>query len=63
MLHNTLIQNTEDVNTVTLLLNLIGHSENYSMTSGCFWNYFIAEVKAMAIMWVNALEGKSYEKH
>ena len=36
---STLIHNTEDLDIVMLMYNLLEYSQNYSMTSGSSWNY------------------------
>ena len=37
---NTLIDNAEDLDFLMLMYNLLECSDNYSMTSGNFWNYY-----------------------
>ena len=41
---NTFIDNAEDLDIFMPMYNLLGYSENYSMTSGSLWNYHRDEV-------------------
>ena len=43
-INSTLIDNAEDLNTVMSIYNLLEHSQNYSITSGSLWNYYIGEI-------------------
>ena len=38
------VNNAEDPNIVMPMHNFLEYSDNYSMTSGSFWNYYIDEV-------------------
>ena len=38
-INSTLIDNTEDLDIVMPIYNLLEHSQNYSMTSGSLWNH------------------------
>ena len=38
-LNNTLIDNSEDLDIVMLMYNLLEYSKNYKKTTGSFWNY------------------------
>ena len=38
-INNTFTGNAENVDIVMSLYNLLEYSDNYSMTSGNFWNY------------------------
>ena len=40
----TFIENAEDVDIVMPMHNLLGYSNNYSMTSGSLWNYYRNEL-------------------
>ena len=40
-INSTLIDNAEDLDIVILMYNLLEYSQNYSMTSESFWNYFL----------------------
>ena len=37
--HNVLIDNTEDLDIVMPMYNLLGYSKNYRKTTGSLWNY------------------------
>ena len=39
-LNNTLIDNSEDLDIVMLMYNLLEYSKNYKKTTGSFWNYY-----------------------
>ena len=39
-INNTFIDNTEDLDIVMTIYNLLENSGNYSMTSGSLWNYY-----------------------
>ena len=39
-INNTLIDNAEDLDIVMPTYNLLEYNDNYSMTSGIFWNYY-----------------------
>ena len=39
-INNTFIGNTEDLDIVIPMYNLLEYSENYFRTSGSFWNYY-----------------------
>ena len=41
---NTFVDNAEDPEIVIPMYNLLAYSDNYSMTSGCSWNYYKDEV-------------------
>ena len=43
-INNTFMKNAEDLDIVMPLYNLLGYSDNYSMTSGSLWNYYSDEV-------------------
>ena len=43
-INNTFIGNAEDLNIVVSMYNLLGYSDNYSITSGNIWNYYSDEV-------------------
>ena len=45
---NTFIDNAENLDIVILMYNLLQYSDNYSMTSGRFWNYYRDEVNDSA---------------
>ena len=38
--NNTLIDDTEDLDIVMPMYNLLEYSKNYSKTRGSFWNYY-----------------------
>ena len=38
------LDNVEDLNIAMPMYNLLEYSDNYSMTSGSFWNYYRDEV-------------------
>ena len=38
------LDNMEDLNIAMPMYNLLEYSDNYSMTSGSFWNYYRDEV-------------------
>ena len=40
-INNTFTDNSEDLDIVMPICNLLEHSDNYSMTSGSLWNYYI----------------------
>ena len=42
---NTFIDNAEDLHIVLPMYHLLEYSDNYSMTSGSFWNYYNDENK------------------
>ena len=42
--NNTLTENVEDLDIVMAMHNLLENSDNYFMTSGNLWNYYIDEV-------------------
>ena len=42
--HGTLIDYSEDLNIVMPMYNLLEYSQNYSMTSGSLWNYYIDKI-------------------
>ena len=39
-INNTLIDNAEDLDIVMPTYNLLEYNDNYSVTSGIFWNYY-----------------------
>ena len=39
-IRNTFIDNTEDLDLDMPMYNMLEYSDNYSMTSGSFWNYY-----------------------
>ena len=39
-INNTLIDNAEDLDVVMPMYNLLQYNENYSKTTGRFWNYY-----------------------
>ena len=39
-LNNTLIDNTEDLDIVMPMYNVLGYSKNYTKTTGILWNYY-----------------------
>ena len=39
-INNTLIDNTEDLDIVMPMHNLLEYSKNYRKTTGSFWNYY-----------------------
>ena len=39
-INNTLIDNAEDLDIVMPTYNLFEYNDNYSVTSGIFWNYY-----------------------
>ena len=39
-----LIDNTEDLDIVMLMYNLLEYSQNYSMKSGSLWSYYRGEI-------------------
>ena len=43
-IHNTFIDNPEDLDIVMLVYNLLEYSDNYSMTSVSLWNYYRDEL-------------------
>ena len=43
-LNNTFIDNSEDLDIVMLIYNLLEYSDNYSMASGILWNSYWDEV-------------------
>ena len=45
-INNTFIDNTEDLDIVMPMYNLLQYSDNYTMTSGRLWNYYGDEVNA-----------------
>ena len=47
-INNRIINNAEDLNIVTPMYNLLEYGDNYSMTSGSFWNYYRDEVNVDA---------------
>ena len=38
--YQSLIDNTEDLDIVMPMYNLLEYSKNYRKTAGCFWNYY-----------------------
>ena len=42
-INNTLIDDTEDLDIVMPMYNLLEQSKNYSVTTGSFWNYYSDE--------------------
>ena len=47
-LNNTFIDNSEDLDIVMLIYNLLEYSDNYSMASGILWNSYWDEVNDTA---------------
>ena len=43
-INNTFIDNAEDLDIIMPIYNLLKYSDNYSMTSRSFWNYYRDEV-------------------
>ena len=43
--NNTFVENAEDLDIVMLMYNLLGYSDNYSMTPRSLRNYYRDEVK------------------
>ena len=43
-INNTFIDNSEDLDIVMPIYNLLQYSHNYSMASGSLWNYYRDEV-------------------
>ena len=43
-INNTFIDYAKDLDTVTLMYNLLEYCESYFITSGSFWNYYRDEV-------------------
>ena len=43
-INNTFIDNSEDLDIVMPIYNLLGYCDNYSMTSGSLWNFYRDEV-------------------
>ena len=39
-INNTFIENTENLDNVMPMYNLLGYRNNYFMTSGSLWNYY-----------------------
>ena len=39
-INNVLVENTEDLDIVTPMYNLLEYSKNYRKTTGSFWNYY-----------------------
>ena len=39
-INSALIDNTEDLDIIMPMRNLLEYSQNYSMTSGSLWNYY-----------------------
>ena len=39
-----MVENSEDLETVMLMYNLLEYSKNYSKTSGSLWNYYRDEL-------------------
>ena len=48
-INNVFVDNAEDLDIFMLMYNLLGYSDNYSLTSGNLWNYYI-ELKWMILM-------------
>ena len=57
-MNNTLIENSEDLDIIMLMYNLLEYSQNYSMTSGSLWNYYRDEINNIKD---NASDGKSFK--
>ena len=57
-LNNIIIENAEDLNIVITMYNLSEYRQNYSMTSGSFWNYYRDEFDGV---YNNASDGNSFE--
>ena len=39
-INNTFVENAEDLDIVMSMYNLLEYNDNYSMTSGSYWNYY-----------------------
>ena len=57
-INSAFIDNTEDLDIVMLMCNLLQYSQNYSTTSGNLWNYYRDEI---ADVDDNASDGKSFK--
>ena len=55
-INSTLIDNTEYNDKVISIDNLLGYSQNYTITSGSLWNYYRDEIDDVDD---NASDGKS----
>ena len=56
--NSTLIENTEDLDIVMSMYNLLEYSQNYSVTSGSLCNYYRDEIDDIND---NASDGKSFK--
>ena len=54
-INNTLPENSEDLDIVMPMYNLLEYGHNYSMTTGSLWNYYRDEMDEAAV------NGKSFE--
>ena len=43
-INSTLVDNAEDLNIIMPMYNVLEYNQNYSMTSGSFWNYYRDEI-------------------
>ena len=57
-IHNTLIDNEEDLDIVMSIYNLLEYSKNYSILSGNLWNYYRDEIEDIND---NLSDGKSFK--
>ena len=46
-INNTFLDNAENLDIIIPIYNLLVNSDNYSMASGCLWNYFRDEEMMM----------------
>ena len=53
-----MINNAEDFDIIIPMYNLLEYSQNYSITSGSFWNYYRDEIDDVND---NASDGKSFK--
>ena len=56
--NSTLIDNAEDLYIIKPMYNLLQYSQNYSVTSGCLWNFYRDKIDDVDD---NASDGKSFE--
>ena len=62
-INNIFIDNAEDLDVAMSMCNLLGYSDNYSMTSRPLWNYYRDEVNDAANNKINSNKtaSKSFE--
>ena len=63
-INNTSIGNTEDLDVVMPMYNLLEYSKNYSKITGRFWNYYVDEPKSGAnnnINYYSTKDSKSFD--